>query len=26
VSLPSVIRTAQTLAVFIDGWCGLERR
>jgi acetylornithine deacetylase len=26
VSLPSVLRTAQTLALFIDGWCGLERR
>ena len=26
VSLRSVIQTAQTLALFIDGWCGLERR
>ncbi len=26
VSLQSVLRTAQTLALFIDGWCGLERR
>ncbi|HTP21249.1 MAG TPA: ArgE/DapE family deacylase [Solirubrobacteraceae bacterium] len=25
VSLPSVLQTAQTLALFIDGWCGLER-
>jgi acetylornithine deacetylase len=26
VSLPSVLQTAQALALFIDGWCGLERR
>ena len=26
VSLPSVLQTAQALAVFIDDWCGLERR
>lgn len=26
VSLASVLQTAQTLALFIDGWCGLERR
>jgi acetylornithine deacetylase len=26
VSLPSVLHTAQTLALFIDGWCGLGRR
>jgi len=26
VSLPSVLQTAQTLALFIDGWCGLEGR
>lgn len=26
VSLPSVLQTAQTLALFIDDWCGLERR
>ena len=26
VSLTSVLQTAQTLALFIDGWCGLERR
>ena len=26
VSPQSVIQTAQTLALFIDGWCGLERR
>jgi acetylornithine deacetylase len=26
VSLPSLLRSAQTLALFIDGWCGLERR
>ena len=26
VSLPSVLRTAQTLALFVDAWCGLERR
>jgi acetylornithine deacetylase len=25
VSLPSVLQTAQALALFIDGWCGLER-
>ena len=25
VSLPSVLHTAQALALFIDGWCGLER-
>ena len=26
VSLPSVLQTAQTLALFVDDWCGLERR
>jgi acetylornithine deacetylase len=26
VSLSSVLRTAQALAVFIERWCGLERR
>ena len=26
VSLPSVLQTAQTLALFIADWCGLERR
>jgi acetylornithine deacetylase len=26
VSLRSVVQSAQTLALFIDGWCGLERR
>ena len=26
VSLPSVVQSAQTLAVFIADWCGLERR
>jgi acetylornithine deacetylase len=26
VSLPSVVQSAQTLAVFIGDWCGLERR
>jgi acetylornithine deacetylase len=26
VSLPSVLQSAQTLALFIDDWCGLERR
>jgi acetylornithine deacetylase len=26
VSLPSVLQTAQTLAVFIADWCGVERR
>ena len=25
VSLPSVLQTAQALALFIDGWCGLAR-
>jgi acetylornithine deacetylase len=25
VSLPSVLQTAQALALFIDDWCGLER-
>jgi acetylornithine deacetylase len=25
VSLGSVLQTAQTLALFVDGWCGLER-
>jgi acetylornithine deacetylase len=25
VSLPTVLQTAQALALFIDGWCGLER-
>ena len=25
VSLPSVVQTAQALALFIDGWCGLAR-
>ena len=25
VSLPSVLQTAQALALFIDGWCGVER-
>ncbi len=25
VSLPSVLQSAQTLALFIDSWCGLER-
>ena len=24
VLLPSVLQTAQSLALFIDGWCGLE--
>ena len=26
VSLPSVLHTAQALALFIDGWCGLGHR
>jgi acetylornithine deacetylase len=26
VSLASVLQTAQALALFIDDWCGLERR
>ena len=26
VSLPSILQTAQALALFIDGWCGLARR
>jgi acetylornithine deacetylase len=26
VSLPSVLQTAQTLALFVDDWCGVERR
>jgi acetylornithine deacetylase len=26
VSLPSVLQTAQALALFVDAWCGLERR
>ena len=26
VSLQSVLQTAQTLALFIEGWCGLARR
>jgi acetylornithine deacetylase len=26
VSLPSVLQSAQTLALFVDDWCGLERR
>jgi hypothetical protein len=25
VLLPSVLQTAQALALFIDDWCGLER-